>query len=93
MFLLNYSSKLIELNYYLVYWRAKGYFQLFYQLIEESLQYISDEELKNSNYMKLEERNNNHRNKVERAIDFDSTIDRKKNKIINDSNGYKLNFC
>ena len=84
MFLLNYSSKLIELNYYLVYWRAKGYFQLFSQLIEESLQYISDEELKNSNYRQLKERNGNRKKKVERTVDFNSSIAIEKDNIINE---------
>ena len=82
MILLNYSSKLIELNYYLVYWRAKGYFQLFSQLIEKSLQYISDEELKNSNYRQLKERINGYRNNIERAIDFDISIGNEKDEII-----------
>jgi hypothetical protein len=81
MMLLNYSSKLIELNYYLVYWRAKGYFQLFSQLIEKSLQYISDEELKNSNYRQLKGKDNSFRNNIESTIDFNISIDNKKNEI------------
>ena len=53
--LLNYSSKLIEKNYYTLYRKVNGYFQLFSNLIHEKLKYISYNDLKSYNHRILNE--------------------------------------
>jgi hypothetical protein len=64
-----------------VYWRAKGYFQLSSQLIEKSLQYISDEELKHSNYSNYRQLNEIDNNEnIKKLSIFNNKIVNKKDK-------------
>ena len=55
--LLDYSSKLIENNYYILYEKVNGYFQLFSDLIQEKLKYIDNNGLKSNNHRILIEDN------------------------------------
>ena len=48
--LLNYSSNLMELCYSIVYTRANEYYQIFSEIIQGKLKYISDEEMKTYRY-------------------------------------------
>jgi len=50
LYLLNYSSYLMELSYSIVYTRANEYFQLFSEIIQGKLKYLSDEEMKSYKY-------------------------------------------
>jgi hypothetical protein len=48
--LLNYSSNLMELCYSIVYTRANEYYQIFSEIIQGKLKYISNEEMKSYRY-------------------------------------------
>ena len=56
-YLLNYSSNLIEKNYYILYGKVNGYFQLFSDLINEKLKFINYNNLNSYNHRILNEDN------------------------------------
>jgi hypothetical protein len=63
LFLLNETSSLIEFNYIFFNGRVKNYYEVFSNLTQKNIKYISEEELKEYKNRQLEENKENKENK------------------------------
>jgi len=55
--LLNFSSNIIEFNYILIFTRTKNYYEILNDLIQKSIKYINEEEIKNYKIRLLGQKN------------------------------------